>query len=163
MLRKWLKYVPESLWWGVWRPRRHQRWRPQEGFSHNSWNTMCSQVRLRAALIEELTKMFTVCYEKPPTANQLDVLNQMQSSNVPSSFLEENIAFNYQKRLNDLIAGLLIPSGPISIHIPGHHQTKCDSSLLVLDLARTGKGSWQVGTADYGYEVSVAIQQQWFT
>jgi len=109
---------------------------------------MCSQVRLRAALIEELTKMFTICYEKPPTANQLDVLNQMQSSNVPSSFLEENIAFNYQKRLNDLIAGLLIPSGPISIHIPGHHQTKCDSSLLVLDLARNGQGimaSWNCG------------------
>jgi hypothetical protein len=55
------------------------------------------------ALIEELTETFTVRYEKPPTANQLDVLN-MQSSNIPSSFLDENTAFKYQKRLNDLMA-----------------------------------------------------------
>jgi hypothetical protein len=56
------------------------------------------------ALIEELTEAFAVRYEKPPTANQLEVLNQMKSSNVPSSFLEENTAFKYQKRLNDLIS-----------------------------------------------------------
>jgi hypothetical protein len=56
------------------------------------------------ALIEELTKAFAVRYEKPPTANQFDVLNQMQSSNVPPSFLEENTAFKYKKRLYDLTA-----------------------------------------------------------
>jgi hypothetical protein len=56
------------------------------------------------ALIRELTETFAARYEEPPTANQLDVLNQMQSSGVPSSFLEENTAFKYQKRLNDLIS-----------------------------------------------------------
>jgi hypothetical protein len=55
-------------------------------------------------LIEELTEAFAVRYEKPPTANQFDVLNQMRSSNLPSSFLEENTAFKYQKRLDDLVA-----------------------------------------------------------
>jgi hypothetical protein len=55
-------------------------------------------------LVRELTETFAVRYEEPPTANQFDVLNQMQSSNVPSSFLEENTAFKYQKRLNDLVA-----------------------------------------------------------
>jgi hypothetical protein len=55
-------------------------------------------------LIEELTEAFAVRYEKPPTANQFDVLNQMQSSNVPPSFLEENTAFKYKKRLYDLMA-----------------------------------------------------------
>jgi len=56
------------------------------------------------ALIDKLTETFAVRYEKPPTTNQLEVLNQMQSSNVPLSFLEENTAFKYQKRLNDLIS-----------------------------------------------------------
>jgi hypothetical protein len=56
------------------------------------------------SLIEELTEAFAVRYEKPPSANQFDVLNQMRSSNVPSSFLEENTAFKYQKRLDNLVA-----------------------------------------------------------
>ena len=56
------------------------------------------------ALIRELTEAFAVRYEEPPSANQFDVLNQMRSSNVPSSFLEENTAFKYQKHLDDLVA-----------------------------------------------------------
>jgi hypothetical protein len=56
------------------------------------------------ALIEELTEAFAVRYEKPPTANQFEVLNQIQSSNVPPSFLEENTAFKYKKHLYDLTA-----------------------------------------------------------
>ena len=55
-------------------------------------------------LIRELTEAFAARYEEPPTAKQLEVLSQMQSSNVPSSFLEENTAFKYQKRLNDLVS-----------------------------------------------------------
>jgi hypothetical protein len=55
-------------------------------------------------LIRELTEAFAVRYEEPPSAEQLDVLNQMLSSNVPPSFLHENTAFKYQKHLNDLVA-----------------------------------------------------------
>jgi len=54
-------------------------------------------------LIRELTEAFAVCYEEPPSAEQLNVLNQMLSSNVPPSFLHENTAFKYQKHLNDLV------------------------------------------------------------
>src|SRR5882724_9191180 len=43
-------------------------------------------------LIRELTEAFSVRYEEPPSAEQLDVLNQMLSSNVPPSFLHENTA-----------------------------------------------------------------------
>ena len=64
------------------------------------------------ALIEELTETFAVRYEKPPSAEQLDVLNQMLSSNVPPSFLHKNTAFKYQKHLNDLVvpSWLVVPS-----------------------------------------------------
>jgi len=55
-------------------------------------------------LIRELTEALAVRYEEPPSAEQLDVLNQMLSSNVPPSFLHENTAFKYQKHLNDLVA-----------------------------------------------------------
>ena len=55
-------------------------------------------------LIRELTEALAVRYEEPPSAEQLDVLNPMLSSNVPPSFLHENTAFKYQKHLNDLVA-----------------------------------------------------------
>jgi hypothetical protein len=55
-------------------------------------------------LIRELTETFAVRYEEPPSDEQLGVLNQMLSSNVPPSFLHENTAFKYQKHLNDLVA-----------------------------------------------------------
>jgi hypothetical protein len=55
-------------------------------------------------LIRELTEAFAVRYEEPPSDEQLGVLNQMLSSNVPPSFLHENTAFKYQKHLNDLVA-----------------------------------------------------------
>ena len=54
------------------------------------------------ALIEELTETFAVHYEKPPTAQQLVVLDQMQSRNVLSSFLDENFAFKYKNHLDNL-------------------------------------------------------------
>lgn len=73
------------------------------------------------ALIDKLAETFAIRYEKPPTANRLDMLNQMHCSNVPSSFLEENAVFKYQKRLNDLIspsrlAGTFRPSSHDKAH-----------------------------------------------
>jgi len=56
------------------------------------------------ALIRDLTDAFAARYEELLTADQFDALKQMQSSNVPSFFLGENITFKYQKRLNDLVS-----------------------------------------------------------
>jgi hypothetical protein len=54
------------------------------------------------ALIEELTEAFAVRYEKPPPHGDFEALKDMQSNNVPPSYLHSNSAFKYQKRLDDL-------------------------------------------------------------
>jgi hypothetical protein len=55
-------------------------------------------------LIDELTETFAVRYEKPPSGDDFKTLKDMQTNNVPSSYLHSNAAFKYQKRLDDLVA-----------------------------------------------------------
>ena len=56
------------------------------------------------ALIEELTETFAVRYEKPPSADQLQALERAQAANIDPSITSGLMAFNYQKRLDDLAA-----------------------------------------------------------
>src|ERR1700691_2329836 len=56
------------------------------------------------ALIEELTEAFAVCYEKPPSADQLQALERAQAANIDPSIMSGLTAFNYQQRLDDLVA-----------------------------------------------------------
>jgi hypothetical protein len=56
------------------------------------------------ALIEELTETFAIRYEKPPTADQLEALERAQAANIDPSIMSGLMAFNYQKRLDDLAA-----------------------------------------------------------
>ena len=56
------------------------------------------------ALIEELTETFAVRYEKPPTADQLEALERAQAASIDPSIMSGLMAFNYQKRLDDLAA-----------------------------------------------------------
>jgi hypothetical protein len=91
------------------------------------------------ALIRELTETFTTRYKELPTANQLDVRNQMQLSGIPSSFLEENTAFKYQKHLNDLILpSWLVDTFRHFLDTDPWPPSKHEDSPLVLYLARNG-------------------------
>jgi len=54
------------------------------------------------ALIEELTEAFAVRYEKPPSAEQFEALERAQAANIDPSIMYGLVAFNYQKRLDDL-------------------------------------------------------------
>jgi hypothetical protein len=54
------------------------------------------------ALIRELTEAFAARYEEPPPHGDFEALKDMQSNNVPPSYLQSNAAFKHQKRLNDL-------------------------------------------------------------
>jgi hypothetical protein len=56
------------------------------------------------ALIEELTEACAVRYEKPPSAVQLQALERAQAANIDPSIMSGLTAFNYQKRLDDLVA-----------------------------------------------------------
>jgi hypothetical protein len=56
------------------------------------------------ALVEELTETFAVRYEKPPSADQLQALERAQAANIDPSIMSGLMAFNYQKRLDDLAA-----------------------------------------------------------
>jgi hypothetical protein len=54
------------------------------------------------ALIKELTEAFAVRYEEPPSAEDIKTLEDMRSNNAPLSYLNSNVAFKYQKHLDDL-------------------------------------------------------------
>jgi hypothetical protein len=84
------------------------------------------------ALIEELTEAFTVRYEKPPSAEQLEALDRMQAANIDPSIISGLIAFNYQKRLHDLatpswLVGTFVA---ISMQIHGCPQMRLKGCLL---------------------------------
>ena len=55
-------------------------------------------------LIRELTEAFAARYEEPPSADQLQALKRAQAANIDSSIMSGLTAFNYQKRLDDLVA-----------------------------------------------------------
>jgi hypothetical protein len=55
-------------------------------------------------LIRELTEAFAVRYEEPPSADQLQALERAQAANIDPSIMSGLMAFNYQKRLDDLAA-----------------------------------------------------------
>src|SRR5882724_1252713 len=54
------------------------------------------------ALIEELTEAFAVRYEKPPSAYHMEALEQAQAAKLDPNIISSLMAFNYQKRLDDL-------------------------------------------------------------
>jgi hypothetical protein len=56
------------------------------------------------ALIRQLTETFAARYEEPPSADQLQALEQAQAANIDPSIISGLTAFNYQKRLDDLVA-----------------------------------------------------------
>ena len=56
------------------------------------------------ALIRELTEAFAARYEEPPSADQLQALYRAQAANIDPSILSGLTAFNYQKRLDNLVA-----------------------------------------------------------
>jgi hypothetical protein len=56
------------------------------------------------ALIEELTEAFAVRYEKPPSAKDLQALEDARVANNPDSVMTNLPASSYRKRLNDLAA-----------------------------------------------------------
>jgi hypothetical protein len=55
-------------------------------------------------LIRELTEAFAARYEEPPSADQLQALERAQAANIDPSIMSGLTAFNYQKRLDDLVA-----------------------------------------------------------
>jgi len=55
-------------------------------------------------LVRELTKAFTARYEEPPSAARLQALERAQAANIDPSIMSGLTAFNYQKRLDDLVA-----------------------------------------------------------
>jgi hypothetical protein len=55
-------------------------------------------------LIRELTEAFAVRYEEPPSAKDLQALEDAQIANVPESVMTNLPAFSYRKHLNDLAA-----------------------------------------------------------
>jgi len=55
-------------------------------------------------LIRELTEAFAVRYEEPPSAKDLQALEDAQIANVPESVMTNLPAFSYRKRLDDLAA-----------------------------------------------------------
>jgi hypothetical protein len=56
------------------------------------------------ALIRQLTETFAARYEEPPSADQLQALERAQAANIDPSIMSGLMAFNYQKRLDDLAA-----------------------------------------------------------
>jgi hypothetical protein len=56
------------------------------------------------ALIRQLTETFAARYEEPPSADQLQALERAQAANIDPSIISGLTAFNYQKRLDDLVA-----------------------------------------------------------
>ena len=52
-------------------------------------------------LLEELTEVFAVRYEKPPSAHQLQALERAQAANIDPSIMSGLTAFNHQKRADD--------------------------------------------------------------
>jgi hypothetical protein len=56
------------------------------------------------ALIRQLTETFAARYEEPPSADQLQALEQAQAANIDPSIISGLTACNYQKRLDDLVA-----------------------------------------------------------
>jgi hypothetical protein len=55
-------------------------------------------------LIRELTETFAVRYKEPPSAKDLQALEDAQIANVPESVVTNLPAFSYRKRLDDLAA-----------------------------------------------------------
>ena len=55
-------------------------------------------------LIDELTETFAVRYEKPPSAKDLQALEDARVANIPESVMTNLPAFSYRKRLDDLAA-----------------------------------------------------------
>jgi hypothetical protein len=55
-------------------------------------------------LIRQLTEAFAARYEEPPSADQLQALERAQAANIDPSIMSGLTAFNYQKRLDDLVA-----------------------------------------------------------
>ena len=56
------------------------------------------------ALIQELTQAFATRYEEPPSARDLQALDDALEAHVPESVVTNLPAFNYRKRLDDLAA-----------------------------------------------------------
>jgi hypothetical protein len=55
-------------------------------------------------LIRKLTKAFAVRYEEPPSADQFQVLERAPAASIDPSIMLGLTVFNYQKRLDDLVA-----------------------------------------------------------
>jgi hypothetical protein len=55
-------------------------------------------------LIRELTESFATRYEEPPTARDLQALEDALEAHVPESVMTNLPAFSYRKRLDDLAA-----------------------------------------------------------
>ena len=56
------------------------------------------------ALIRELTEAFAARYEEPPSARDLQALQDVRVANVPESVITNLPALSYQKHLDDLAA-----------------------------------------------------------
>lgn len=54
------------------------------------------------ALVGELTETFSVCYKEPPSAKDLQVLEDVWVANVPESVMTNLLALYDQKHLDDL-------------------------------------------------------------
>ena len=55
-------------------------------------------------LIRELTEAFAVRYEEPPSARDLQALEDALEAHIPESVMTNLPAFSYRKRLDDLVA-----------------------------------------------------------
>jgi hypothetical protein len=94
-------------------------------------------------LIEELTETCAVHYEKPPSARDLQALEDALQAHVPESVMTNLPAFSYRKRLDDLAS----PSWHVDTFCSyldadiWPPSDKAKGSSLVLDLIRNGRGS----------------------
>jgi len=102
------------------------------------------------ALIDELTETFAVRYEKPPSTKDLQALEDARVANVLESVHDQFTSLELSEHLDDLAAPswFVDTFRRISIQIFGRPQTKLESSPLVQDLVRNGRGSrasWECG------------------
>ena len=50
-------------------------------------------------LIEELTEAFAICYEKPPSAEQINQLQHLRDKGLTDEELGNDVVLNYEKRM----------------------------------------------------------------
>jgi hypothetical protein len=63
--------------------------------------------QLHGLVVEGLTQTLAVYYEEPPSAKDLEALEDAQVANVPESVMSNLLAFSSQNRLDDL--SIVIP------------------------------------------------------